>query len=283
MSSNMLTLHPKTRFHVEAIAKSLPHALIIDGPVGSGVSAVANFIASVQLSPKLIVLPKKKLRGEYSINMEEGNIVVEDIRQLYDYTKTKLSSKHVYIIDTGLRSLTLPAQHAFLKLLEEPNAHVHFIIATHEPSLLLPTVLSRCQRVTLLPITEDQTEEFIDKLDIDDPLYRSQLLFIGAGLPALLSRLTSDRKLFEHRAAIMQDAKGLLQGADYEKLLIINRYKENRHDSLTLLDDMCHLLTIAIRSQHSTNIAKIIDKCLDAKSVILSGGNIRLQLVSIVL
>lgn len=279
----MLTLHPKSRLQVEAIAKSPPHALIIDGPVGSGVSAVANFIAGVQLSPELIILPKKKLRGEYSINMEEGSIIVDDIRQLYDYTRTKQSSKHVYIIDTGLKSFTLPAQHALLKILEEPNEHIHFIIATHEPSLLIPTVLSRCQRITLLPITEEQTEDFVDKLNIKEPVYRSQLLFIGAGLPALLTRLTSDRKLFEQRAVIMQDAKGLLQGTDYEKLLIINRYKENRQNSLTLLDDTCHLLRIAISSQPSTKIARIIEKCLDAKSAILSGGNIRLQLASIVL
>lgn len=283
MNSNMPILHPKSKLQVEAMTKSLPNALIIDGVVGTGVSTVANFIARAQMSPEFIILPKKKLRGEYSIDMAEGSVIVEDIRRLYDGTRSKLSSKRVFVIDTGLKSLTLPAQHAFLKLLEEPNEHCHFIIATHEPGLLLPTVISRCQRISLLPITEKQTNDFIEKLNVDDPLYRSQLLFIGAGLPALLVRLTSDRKLFEHRVVIMQDAKGLLQGSDYEKLLTINRYKDNRQDSLTLLDDMCHQLRIAIRSQPSMRIARIIDKCIDAKLAISLGGNIRLQLISAVL
>ncbi|HEY5639932.1 MAG TPA: AAA family ATPase, partial [Dehalococcoidia bacterium] len=59
--------------------------------------------------------------------------------------------KRVVIIDPA-EEMSVEAQNAFLKTLEEPPAHVVFILATTDPKKIPATVLSRCQRFDFHPI-----------------------------------------------------------------------------------------------------------------------------------
>jgi len=72
------------------------------------------------------------------------------------YAPTQLPSK-VYIIDEA-HQITGAAANAFLKTLEEPPSHVVLLLTSNSRDLVLPTVLSRCQIVTLrtLPIAAVQ-------------------------------------------------------------------------------------------------------------------------------
>ena len=69
---------------------------------------------------------------------------IRDIRDKVKYAPTEVRQK-VYIIDE-VHMLTTEAFNALLKTLEEPPAHVMFILATTEPSKIPATIISRCQR-----------------------------------------------------------------------------------------------------------------------------------------
>lgn len=280
---NELVLHPSTQKLAEKISQHLPHGLVIEGPIGSGVLAVAKALAKEAGARVFTLSPKKKIKGEFIVDPAEGSVVIDDIRALYEQTRTRQSERHVYIIDTGLKSMTQGAQNAFLKLLEEPRDGVHFIIATHQVDQLLPTILSRVQRLPLLPVTAEQVTKLIDSLGIQDDTKRTRLAFVGSGLPALIKRLAADNDTYEARVTIMRDAKTMLGANTYEKMAIIHRYRESRSDTLTLLDDMNHQLRIILRSQPSTQLAAVIDTNLEARAKIAAGGNIRLHLASCVL
>ena len=267
----------------EKITANLPNGLIIEGPVGGGVVAVAKSIADRLGSPSFVLLPRKKVRGELTVDLDDGSIIIEDIRQLYQQTCTKQPGQSVYIIDTGGKSMTIGAQNAFLKLLEEPRNGVHFIIATHQFDQLLSTIASRCQRLTLLPINDDQTNELIDSLSITDQTKRTRLAFVGRGRPALIRRLAADDKLYEARVKIMSDAKTMLGANTYDKMTVVHAYRESRADALTLLDDMNLQLQIVLRSQPEKRHVKEIDRNLEARRRIAAGGNIRSQLITIVI
>lgn len=217
------------------------------------------------------------------VDKEEGNIIIDDIRQLYEQTRTSQAATQVYIFDTGERSMTTAAQNAFLKLLEEPRAGLHFIIATHHSDQLLPTIMSRSQRLSLLPLTSTQVDSLISELAIDDPVKKARLAFVGNGLPALIKRLATDDKAYERRVELMSDAKTMLAGALYQKIVTIHKRKDNRADALTLLDDMNHQLKVILQSKPDTKLARDINRYLEARQKILVGGNIRLQLTSAVL
>ncbi len=278
-----LVLHPRSQMLADTYAKHLPHALIIDGSPGAGVRAVAEQFAKTIGSPLFVIEPKKKVKGEWVTDVSDGSIIIDDIRRLYEQTRTRQPGEQVYILDAGEKSLTMAAQNAFLKLLEEPRNGVHFIIATHQPERLLPTIKSRCQQLSLLPLTNDQTTQFVDSLGIKDATKRTRLAFVGLGLPALMTRLAKDNSQYASRVAIMTDAKTLLGSDVYEKLTVIQRYRENRPDTLTLIDDMNHQLQTVIRKQPNARLAFAIDQHLKARDRIAAGGSIRLQLASDVL
>lgn len=273
-----LVLHERTKKLIEHLSGSLPHGLVIDGPVGVGVRMVAEQLSSSMGSPLLIIKPKKSVGGQLVIDEKEGSVVIDDIRDLYGQTRTKQPGAQVYIIDTGERSMTPAAQNAFLKLLEEPRPGLYFIIATHFADQLLPTIKSRTQQLSVLPVSDSQTNEFIGTFSIDDPTKKARLAFVGRGLPALITRLARDDKAYDKRVAIMSDAKTMIGGTPYDKLATVHRYRENRMDAVTLLDDMNHQLRVIIQKSPDPAYATAISRNLDARSRITLGGNIRLQL-----
>lgn len=277
MTLDELVLHPRTRDLAGKFSTQLPHGLVIDGLTGSGVVTVAKALAHSIGSPPFVIEPKKRIKGEFVVDAREGSVIIDDIRRLYSQTRTKQPGEQVYIIDTGEKSMTLAAQNAFLKLLEEPRSGVHFIIATHQPDLLLSTIISRTQHLSLLAISDEQTASLIDTLDIKNATKRARLAFVGRGLPALIHRLATDDAQYEARVTIMSDAKQMLGTDPYQKLEIVHKYRDSRSDALTLLDDMNHQLKTVIKTQHNQRLARTIDRNLQIRERIAAGGNIRLQ------
>jgi len=120
-----------------AIAKdTIPHALLFSGTRGTGKTTLARIFATA-IGTSAIDL--------YEIDAA-SNRGIDDIRELREAVHTvPYESKYkVYIIDE-VHMLTKEAFNALLKTLEEPPAHVIFILATTEEEKLLDTILSRCQ------------------------------------------------------------------------------------------------------------------------------------------
>ena len=76
-----------------------------------------------------------------------SNNGVEEVRNLIEKVKyAPIEGKYkVYIIDE-VHMMSAGAFNALLKTIEEPPAHIIFILATTEPQKVLPTIISRCQR-----------------------------------------------------------------------------------------------------------------------------------------
>ena len=78
---------------------------------------------------------------------------VRDIRDKVNFAPVQ-GRRKVYIIDEA-HMLTDAASNAFLKTLEEPPAHVIFVLCTTEAHRILPTIISRCQRLDFRRIPSD--------------------------------------------------------------------------------------------------------------------------------
>lgn len=125
---------------------TIPHALLFAGPRGTGKTSIARIFArEIGASPV----------DTYEIDAA-SNRGIDDIRELREavHTLPFESKRKVYIIDE-VHMLTKEAFNALLKTLEEPPAHVVFILATTEIEKLLETILSRCQVFQFKAPTKD--------------------------------------------------------------------------------------------------------------------------------
>jgi len=151
----------------EIIAGRVGHAYLFNGGRGTGKTSAAKILARVVncLNPKNgepcneCEICKAALDGSLTDIVEmdaASNNSVEDIRSIRDEVNflPTIAKYRVYIIDE-VHMLSTGAFNALLKTLEEPPAHVKFILATTEPQKLPATILSRCQRFDFKKISED--------------------------------------------------------------------------------------------------------------------------------
>ncbi|WLR41903.1 DNA polymerase III subunit gamma/tau [Bacillus carboniphilus] len=147
------------------LQRKISHAYLFSGPRGTGKTSAAkvfakavNCLKSPTMEPcNQCVNCKGITDGSISdvieIDAASNNGVdeIRDIRDKVKYAPSSVSFK-VYIIDE-VHMLSIGAFNALLKTLEEPPAHVIFILATTEPHKIPLTIISRCQRFDFKRIT----------------------------------------------------------------------------------------------------------------------------------
>ena len=152
----------------------LAHAYLFCGPRGVGKTTCARIFAKAincenpsQDGEACNVCESCKAFNEQrSYNIFEldaaSNNSVENIKALMEQTRIppQVGRYKVFIIDE-VHMLSTAAFNAFLKTLEEPPAHVIFILATTEKHKILPTILSRCQIYDFERMTVGNTIEHL--------------------------------------------------------------------------------------------------------------------------
>ena len=269
-----LTLNPTTKLMVERVKAELPHALILHGTEGVGLRTLALDIAGHSLAR--IIEPTNT---DGAIDTEKGSVRVDKIRELYDATKTKHPKRAVYIIDNA-DTMSPAAQNAFLKLLEEPNPHVHFILTAHDKSKFLPTVVSRAQSLHVQKVAEQDSLNVLTSLGVNDDKKRQQLLFMALGRPALLTRLASDSKAFNGMVQTVTDARIILQGTAADKMVVLSNYWADRHKSIQLLESAMAIIALSMNSKPTDDIIELGDRLATAYDRISMNGNVKLHLLS---
>ena len=210
-----------------AKSQKLPHAILFDGPAGVGVEkltlAAARYLLC--LSPlddvacgrcrSCSLLNSGANPDLLVIGLEEGatQIKVDQVRRCVEFdAKTSHFEVHKVIVVMAAESMNVNAANALLKNLEEPIGKTRFLLSCENVDSLLPTIRSRCQRVSTSLPSLHEALEWIGETEFSSEQLQTWFSRFGGAPVAVKNALSAG--VVE---ALSQFAHGLSQMATHQR------------------------------------------------------------------
>ena len=215
---------------------NLSHAQLISGEDGIGKSILAEILGKLILNGDL----NREYVDIINYKPIKTSFGVDDVRDIIDEVNKKPfeGDKKVIIIHQG-NKLTIQAQNALLKTIEEPPTEVYIIILCESLELILDTIKSRCEIYKLTPLTKDELYKYIAIKGYDySEEEKSSAIAFSEGIPGRIDRYFSDTELQELRDKIVDL---LLQLTNNEIEAILEKeeqlvsYKQNKEEVINVL------------------------------------------------
>ena len=275
--------------HIVSVLKNaidkdqISHAYLFYGSRGTGKTSIAKIFANeVNRNEEY----QKENVDIIEIDAASNNGVdeVRDIKEAIKFLPTEGKYK-VYIIDE-VHMLTTAAFNALLKTLEEPPAHVIFILATTEIHKIPATILSRCQRFEFKNLSQEQLIDRLkyisekESLVIEDAAIEKIATLAKGGLRDAISILDQVSNyseeitlnhILEVTSSISEDDilefyRNLLQGDVTKSLLTYNNFVSQAKDTKLLLNDLINVtrdVVVYKNLKDTKHTAYNIDKIAD--------------------
>ena len=302
---------------------TLPHALLLRGPAGTGKHEFALNLAQTLLCSKMgeqackvcpscvwfaegnhpdfrLISPEDSDISEDAPvkkkPAKKSQISVAQIRQLIDYlslSSHQVNGKRVILISPA-ETLNLPSANALLKMLEEPPVNTVFILVSSQPQRLLATIISRCQALNMPLPHRSEALAWLKTQHVADA---ENVLVYAGGAPRLALQIAEEGEINSNLV------KNLTLGAKLDPFtcapLFLSIGMERALDALQkwICDLTAYHLTQALHfhAQHtsafqalgkSVNLKELLsfqDKLLDAKKTATHPLSNELQLENLLL
>ena len=225
---------------------------MLSGEAGMGRKSLANAFALNLLCEKGLPDPcmqchacKQVLAGShpdliYVTHEKPASIGVDDIReQINDTILVRPYSSYykIYIVDEA-EKMTVQAQNALLKTIEEPPSYAVILLLTTNPDAFLPTILSRCVQLKLKPLKDVVVKEYlIQSLGVEESQAEIYAAFARGNLGKAIHLAESEdfKRMYDEILHMLKH----LKEADISELLdYIHKLREENLDIYSCLDFM---------------------------------------------
>ena len=279
-----IAVHPLTGRQLKTFEQTPSHALILAGPTGSG-----KFTLAVHLVEAVLQLPPDSFSG-YSygkvISSVEGKAIgIEAVRELEHFLSLKVPSNNSYnraIIIENSHLLTIEAQNALLKTLEEPPDGTLLVLTAACEQQLLPTIRSRAQLISILRPDRTALEKYFAQSHLNDEQL-NQTYAISGGRPGLMATLIDES---EHPLRLATGkARELLSQTTYERLLSVDALAKQRQlatNTLFILQQMAHL-SLSTAQTTATRWQTVLQASYQAAEALENSAQAKLVLTNLML
>ena len=214
---------------------TLSHAHIIAGPDGIGKSIMAKMFA-------MKILGKTEDINYADIihyRSEKASLGIDEVRRIIEeVSKKPYEGDRKVIIIHGGDKLTVQAQNAMLKTIEEPPKGVYIILLTESLELLLDTIKSRCQIYKLTPLSKNDMLKYLKSIGETDENRISAALSYAEGIPGRADRILNDEELDKLRNLIidlLNEVNNRNENSVLEFENKLSKYKNEKDEVLNLL------------------------------------------------
>lgn len=248
------------------MARHLPHAQIVTGTEGEDLNA---YVDSILLpTDELIVIDEHP-----NVSKTSTGIYIDDIRNLQIAVRAGKKNIRTIVVLRDASKITLQAQNALLKLLEEPRHNLHFLLMTHLPEQLLATIRSRCH-ITIYSAPNES---------IDIPVeHAARINFMAGGQQTEVKKLVHDSRYFEQQSKLFEAAKKFVGGSRYDKLILAKEYSASRDKTLAFIGVTLQMYSTLIKSNPSEKLVREAALLLDTETLVKQNANAKLQLLRLV-
>lgn len=249
-----LLLHATTKLQITQFINQPSHTIALVAAPGAGKGAVAT-----RLAAELLSLSKDRLESHpyfKAYKPENGTISIETARDIISFTKLKTTGdgaiRRVIIIEDA-HAMTIEAQNALLKTLEEPPIDTVILLTLVSTTKILPTILSRVRAITLQPIEQSVTESHFLAKGHDTVKVR-QYYFMSGGLPGLMHALLTEDGNHPLTGSI-QKAKTILQSDSFERLVMVEDIVKQKQTE-AIVQALCTISRSALYIESSRTESK---------------------------
>lgn len=282
-----LAIHSTTARQLELFKSSPVHALALVGLLGAGKAALAQQL----IADLLNIQPDKLENYPYlsTIEPDGNNISIEAIRELANFLKLTTTGKDAlrrFVIVEHAGSLSLEAQNALLKLLEEPADSLIILTLENEQDVL-PTILSRLRVIRIHTPNKDRLRDTFE--DLSEQAFE-QSYSLSAGLPGLMWALNNQAEDDHPFITAVATAKQILQSKTFERLQLVDSLSKQKEGLGSLLQALKRIsdtsLAQAANKEDYKSLKrwqKVLKATYQAELSLLKGAQAKLALTNLML
>lgn len=251
--------------------KRLSHGYLFKGPSGLGKRIIARKLAKILLCENSDTKAcghcdsclqfDSKNHPDFFEHQPSGNSFK---REQVDLIQKQMGikpfgNKKIFVIEAADK-MTVQAQNAFLKTLEEPPEYVVIFMIATNGQRLLPTILSRCQELAFHPIEQEQIEKYlIENYNIEQR--RAKLLSsYSNGIIGKAVLYALDETFEQTRASILRAVDELLGG----NLLMVLKMSNELENKKSEINDIIDMLRIYFRDLLIVKLTGEVDQIINS-------------------